>query len=126
MDMDAQDDGRSAVRAVMAFLDGGRRKDFSSTKALLDENVTRIGPDGDVKSGRDQYLAYLEGVLGDARDYHYEVRRCVATHDGLTVLVEIDERLTQADGTEVAVSEAMVFDLTPAGRIRHLSVYTKL
>ena len=42
------------------------------------------------------------------------------------MLVEIDEHLTEANGTELAVSEAMVFDLTTEGRIRHLSVYTKI
>ena len=41
-------------------------------------------------------------------------------------MVEIDEALTQADGTELAVSEAMAFDLTAEGRIRRISVYTKI
>jgi ketosteroid isomerase-like protein len=117
---------RRSVEVVMAFLACGENRDFSGAKALLDEDVTRIGPDGDVKSGREPYLAYLESVLGDALSYRYEVRRCVAAADGLVVLVEIDESLTEADGTELAVSEAMVFDLTAHGRIRRLSVYTKL
>jgi predicted ester cyclase len=110
----------------MAFLACGGRRDFSSAKALLAHDVTRTGPDGDIKSGRQAYLAYLEGVLGAVRDYRYEVRRCAATADGLVVVVEIDEALTEANGTELAVSEAMVFDLTPEGLIRQISVYTKL
>jgi hypothetical protein len=119
------EDGQAAVQVVMAFLACGGRRDFWAARALLDEDVTRIGPDGNVCSGRDQYLEYLGGVLGDVRDYGYEVRRCVVAEDGLTVLVEIDEHLTEADGAHQAVSEAMVFDLTPQGRIRRLSVYTK-
>jgi hypothetical protein len=110
----------------MAFLACGGRRDFSGAKALLDANITRIGPDGEVKSGRDEYVAYLESVLGDVQDYRYQVRRCAVATDGLIVLVEVDEALTQADGNELAVCEAMVFDLTPAGHIRRISVYTKI
>jgi SnoaL-like domain len=118
--------GRSAVDEVLSFLACGERRDFSLARDLLDEDITRIGPDGDVKSGRDEYLGYLQGVMGEAKSYRYEIRRCVASEDGRTVLVEIDESLTQADGVELNVSEAMVFDITPAGLIGRLSVYTKL
>ncbi len=119
-------DGLEAGQVVMAFLACGGRKDFSGARALLDANVIRTGPDGDVKSGRDSYVAYLESMLGDVRDYRYEVLRCAVATDGHTVLVEIDEALTEADGTALAVSEAMVFDLTPQGRIGRISVYTKI
>jgi hypothetical protein len=47
-----------------------------------------------VKSGRDEYLAYLETIMPGATDYVYEVRRCVPNEDGRTVLVEIDESPT--------------------------------
>jgi hypothetical protein len=117
--------GQGAAQVVMAFLGCGGRRDFSGARALLDDRITRTGPDGDVKTGRDEYLAYLDRALGGARDYRYELRRCVVTEDGLTVLVEIDETLTEADGTRLAVSEAMIFDLTPELRILRLSVYTK-
>jgi SnoaL-like domain len=119
-------DGRGAEETVLAFLACGKRRDFSAAEALLDEDITRVGPDGDVRSGRANYLAFLKSVLGDVRDYHYDVRRSVVSHDGLTVLVEIDEGLTEANGNQLAVSEAMVFDLTPKGRISRLSVYTKI
>ncbi len=109
----------------MAFLACGGRQDFSGARELLDADTYRTGPDGEVKSGRDNYVAYLESMLGGVRDYRYQVRRCAVATDGLTVLVEIDEALTQANGTALAVSEAMVFDLTPAGRIGRISVYTK-
>jgi hypothetical protein len=110
----------------MEFLACGGRRDFSSAEVLLDAAITRIGPDGDLKSGRDAYLQYLVSVLGDVADYGYEVHRCVASTDGAVVLVEIDEHLTEPDGTEQAVSEAMVFDITQQGTIGRLSVYTKL
>jgi ketosteroid isomerase-like protein len=117
---------RAPVDVVLAFLACGERRDFSVARDLLDADITRIGPDGDVRSGRDEYLGYLELVMRDAQSYRYEVRRCVPSEDGRTVLVEIDESLTQADGVELNVSEAMIFDITPAGLIGRLSVYTKL
>jgi limonene-1,2-epoxide hydrolase len=119
-------EGASPVEVVMAFLACAEHRDFSTARALMDENVTRAGPDGDVKSGRDEYVAYLESVLADARGYRYDVRRSVVSEDGRTVLVEIDEALTPADGPEMQVSEAMIFDLTPNHLIGRLSVYTKL
>lgn len=106
----------------MAFLACGRRRDFSAAYDLLDEHVTRSGG-GDDKSGRDEYLAYLQTVMKDARDYRYHVKRCTESAGGETVVVEIDESLTQADGTELSASEAMIFDLTPEGRIGRLTVY---
>ncbi|MGO9658491.1 MAG: nuclear transport factor 2 family protein [Acidimicrobiales bacterium] len=114
---------RSPVDVVLSFLACGERRDFSLARELLDENITRTGPHGDVKSGRDEYLAYLESVLGDAKGYRYELGRSVASQDGRTVLVEIAESLTQADGVELNVREAMIFDITPAGLIGRLSVY---
>lgn len=117
---------RSPAEVVMAFLACGERRDFTLARDLLDADITRTGPDGDVKSGREEYLAYLQSVMSDARSYRYSIKRCVASEDGRTVLVEIDESLTPADGPEIKVCEAMVFDLTPAGLIRRLSVYTKL
>lgn len=122
---EARDESR-AIAVVMAFLACGGRRDFSSAKELLDEAVTRIGPDGDVKSGRDDYLSYLESVLADVRDYHYEVQRCVVSPDNRIVVVEIEEGLTEAGGAELEVKEAMVFDLTAELRIVRLSVYTKV
>jgi limonene-1,2-epoxide hydrolase len=117
---------RSPVEVVMSFLACGGQRDFSQARDLLDADITRVGPDGDVKSGRNAYLAYLETIMRGATNYVYEVRRCVPSADGRTVLVEIDESLTQADGVEMSVSEAMIFDITPAGLIGRLSVYTKL
>ena len=106
----------------MAFLSCGPRRDFSAARDILDENVVRSGTGGH-KSGRDEYLAYLESVMQDAVGYQYNVKRCLESKDGRTVVVEIDESLTQADGTELAVSEAMVFDLNPAGQITRITVY---
>ena len=123
---ETREEGRAALEVVMAFLACGGRRDFSGARALLDRDVTRIGPDGDVKSGREEYVAYLGSVLGDVQDYRYEVRRGIVAADGLSVAVEIDEALTEANGTELAVSEVMVFDLTSERLIRRLSVYTKV
>ena len=85
---------RSPVEVVMSLLAFGGRRDLSKAQDLLDTDIKRLGPDGDVKSGRDEYLAYLETIMPGATDYVYEVRRCVPNEDGRTVLVEIDESPT--------------------------------
>ena len=115
----------SSSEVVLAFLACGGRRDLAGAEALLDEDVVRTGPDGDVKSGRASYLAYLQSALGGALDYRYEVRRCMPSADGQVVVVEIDEWLTEADGHVLSVSEAMLFDVTDAHQISQISVYTK-
>jgi ketosteroid isomerase-like protein len=115
-----------AVDVVTAFLACGGRRDFATARALLAEDVVRAGPDGDLKSGREEYVGYLEQVLGDVRDYSYRVARAVPSADGRTVTVELDESLEEADGTRLSVSEAMVFDLTPDRLISRISVYMKV
>ena len=115
-----------AVDVVAAFLACGGRRDFASARSLLAEEVVRIGPDGDLKSGREEYVGYLEQVLGDVRDYRYRVARALPSADGQTVTVEIDESLEEADGTRLSVREAMVFDLSPDHLITRISVYMKV
>ena len=115
-----------AVEVVLAFLACGGRSAFSEARPLLAPDVARVGPDGDVKSGREEYLAYLEAVLARTRDYRYEVVRAVPSADGRTVVLELDESLVDADGRHLAVTEAMVFDLTPDLLISRLSVYMKV
>ena len=115
-------DQSSSTDVVMAFLACGGRRDFSAARELLDENVRRSGAGAD-RCGRDDYLAYLESVMSGALEYEYTVKRCIESADGETVVVEIDERLTQADGTKLSASEVMIFDLTAAGRIGRLTVY---
>jgi len=115
----------SSVGTVRSFLACAESRDFSRARELLDEHIVRKGPDGDVKEGRDNYVAFLESVLATAQNYRSEIRRCIASEDGLTVLVEIDESLTNSDGSELKASEAMIFDLTAAGLIGKLTVYAR-
>ena len=116
---------RGAVAVVTEFLGCSEHADWTRAAGLLAPDLTRTGPDGAVVRGRAAYLALLQGLLGGITDYRYTVGRMVASADDRVVLVEIHEELTEADGTPVAVDEAMVFDVTADGRIAALSVYTK-
>jgi ketosteroid isomerase-like protein len=115
----------SAVGVVSSFLACAEQRDFARARELVDEHVTRTGPDGDVKQGREEYVSYLENIFATARGYRSRVRRCTASEDGRTVVVEIDESLTEPDGTELIASEAMIFDMTTHGLIGALSVYAR-
>lgn len=113
------------VQVVMDFLACSQTKDWGAARALLAPGFTRTGPQGSVISGREPYLGYLQEVVGQARSYQYTVQRCVACPDGPTVLVEVDEVLMGHDGEELKAREAMIFDLTPDGRLLALSVYAR-
>jgi len=114
-----------ALDTVSAFLDCSRKLDLDRAEGLLAPDMERIGPDGGVTSGRDVYLGYLRGLLGQVNDYDFELLRMTVTHDAASVVVEVHETLTEPDGTPVDVIEAMLFDLTPEMLIRRLSVYAK-
>ena len=120
-----EDDVTTPEGAVRAFLSCGTERDWSRAEELLTADITRIGPDGDVKSGRVDYLAFVRQALEEASYYSYEVRRMAVSQDGRVVLVEIDETLVEQSGDTVEVSEAMVFDLTADLRISRLSVYAR-
>jgi limonene-1,2-epoxide hydrolase len=117
--------GADAEGAVRAFLACGQRRDFTAAYGLLDERITRTGPDGSVVSGREAYLGYLKEVFLGARSYLCQVRRCLVSADGRTVVVELDETLVRTDGEEMTASEVMVFDLTEQVRIGSLTVYER-
>jgi ketosteroid isomerase-like protein len=117
---------RSAEEVVLAFLACGGRRDIAAAAELLEDDVSREGPDGSALSGSRTYLGYLQDVLGQALGYRYDVRRCIVSADGRTVVVELDEELTESDGARLSVREAMVFQLSDRARIAGISVYTKV
>lgn len=115
----------AADALVRAFLACAPRLDLATAATLLDENVVRTGTDRSVVRGREAYLTYLRAALAGTSGYRADLRRTIAAADGSVVVAEIDEELTEADGTHVAVSEVMVFDLTAGPRIAALTVYER-
>jgi limonene-1,2-epoxide hydrolase len=118
-------DAVTATEVVRSFLACAPQLDLPTAATLLAEDVVRTGADRSVVRGRDAYLAYLARALAGTSGYRSELRRIVATTDGSVVFAELDEELTEADGTYVEVSEAMVFDLDTQGQISALTVYER-
>jgi ketosteroid isomerase-like protein len=114
-----------ALATVETFLGCSQSRDWARAESVLHESIVRTGIDGSVTSGRSEYLGFLVGVLDDVRDYRADVARMVASGDGAVVLVQIHEELTEADGTHLEVTEAMVFDVDDDGLITSLTVYAK-
>jgi ketosteroid isomerase-like protein len=101
-------------------------QDWVALGGCLADDVVRIGPYGDVYSGRDEYVAYLRGVIPLLPGYRMDVTRVLyVARGGRSAVAEITETIDR-DGAPFHTPEAIVFDLTPdRARITRLTIYLK-
>ena len=107
---------------IRRYLDGVAGQDWDAVSECLTEDVRRVGPFGDVYEGRPAYLAFLRGVMPTLAGYRMDVERVLSVGDGSAAVAELSETVV-FDGRPVRTPESLVFDLDPAGRIRHIAIY---
>ena len=90
--------------------------------ACLEPDIERVGPYGDVYRDRDSYTTFLAATMCGLVGYEMHVTRLVAG-DGV-VVAELDETVDTGEGRR-RTHEAVVFDLSPAGRIRRVQVFLR-
>jgi hypothetical protein len=100
--------------------------DWDGLVACLTEDVVRVGPFGDTYTPRDNYVAFLTGLMPTLEDYEMRVDRVVEAEveAGRVVTVELTETMTW-DGARIETPEALVFDLAADGRIAHIGIYIR-
>jgi ketosteroid isomerase-like protein len=89
---------------------------------LSDDGFTRVGPYGDVKPTKDEYVAFLSDLMPTLPGYSMEVTR--VTYAGDVAFAELSETV-EVDGTALRTPECLTFDLTGDGRIRRVEVFTQ-
>ena len=109
---------------VSQFLLRQAAGDWEACRGFLDEDMVRIGSDGQACHGRATYLELLQQMHSEISEYDYQVQRMTEGVDGDVVLLEIVESARGTDGQGLRLREAMVFQLSAAGRITELRVYT--
>jgi uncharacterized protein (TIGR02246 family) len=114
------DENRAAV--VERYLAALAAHDWEALAACLTPDVERIGPYGDLYRGREPYVKFLAETLRALSGYELVVSRLVVTED--VVVVQLSETIDMADG-HLRTDEAVVFDLTPDGLIRHVEVFLR-
>jgi ketosteroid isomerase-like protein len=112
----------AAVDVVERFLSCMTRHDWHGLGACVTDDVVRVGPYGDTYRGRDDYVAFVSGLLPTLAGYEMKVNRVVYSADGRVGTAELSETV-EVDGRVVVTPEALVFDVDDSRRIVHLAVY---
>ena len=89
---------------------------------LADDGFTRVGPYGDVKPTKAEYVAFLSELMPTLPGYSMDVTR--VTYAGDVAFAELSETV-EVDGTPLRTPECLTFDLTDDGRIRRVEVFTQ-
>ena len=109
------------VESYLAAVAGQDWETFAST---MTEDIVRIGPFGDVYSGRDAYIDYLSGLVPNLPGYSMDVARVTYIDDGARAVAELSETV-EVDGSPLITPEALLFDLTPEGLVKRVEIFTR-
>jgi ketosteroid isomerase-like protein len=110
----------SAIATVTRFFDRMGAFDWEAMAACVAEDVTRVGPFRDVKTGRDDYRDFLAATIEALDGYRLDVQRIWS--DGERAVAQLSETLN-VDGRARRTDEAIVLDLGPDGLIHRVEVY---
>ena len=89
---------------------------------LTDDGFTRVGPFGDVKPTKAEYVAFLSDLMPTLLGYSMDVTR--VTYAGSLAFAELSETV-EVDGAPLRTPECLTFELTDDGRIRRVEVFTQ-
>ncbi len=89
---------------------------------LADDGFTRVGPFGDVKPTKAEYVAFLSDLMPTLPGYSMDVTR--VTYAGSLAFAELSETV-QVEGTPLRTPECLTFELSDDGRIRRVEVFTQ-
>ena len=109
-----------AIATVTRFFDRMAAFDWDAMAACVAEDVTRVGPFRDWKSGRDDYRDFLAATIGALDGYVLDVQRIWS--DGERAVAQLSEALN-VDGRARRTDEAIVLDVGPDGLITRVEVY---
>jgi ketosteroid isomerase-like protein len=110
------------VSIVERYLSSITTRDWDALGASVTDDVVRVGPYGDTYRGRDEYVAFLAGLMPTLAGYSMEVHRVVYDADGRVGMAELTETV-EIDGRVVVTPESLVFDIARSGRIARVRVY---
>ena len=108
------------IERYLAALVAGDWDTFAG--CLTDDDFTRVGPYGDVKATKAEYVAFLSELMPTLPGYAMEITR--VTYAGTRAFAELSETV-EVDGTPLLTPECLTFELADDGRIRRVEVFTQ-
>ena len=102
---------------VEQYLEAVTQHDWNTLRALLREDVVRVGPFNDEYRGRDEYVAFLSALMPTLPDYSMKIAR--VTYADELAFAELAENVA---GTRT--DEALVFELD-GDRIARIDIFIK-
>ena len=96
--------------------------DWPAMADCVAPEVVRVGPFGDTYRGRDDYVAFIAGLLPTLPGYVMDVARVIYADGGRTAMVELSETIDAPSG-RLRTPEGLIFDLAEDGRIAHIAIY---
>jgi limonene-1,2-epoxide hydrolase len=109
---------------VERFLAAMTAHDWETMAGCVTEDVVRVGPYGDRYAGRDEYVAFISGLLPTLPGYLMEIDRIVYADGNRLATAELTETV-DVNGTPVRTPEGLVFDLDDDGLIRSVAIYVQ-
>jgi predicted ester cyclase len=111
-------------KAVEDYLDAVATQDWERMSARISGDVVRIGPFGDVYTGRDDYVKFLSDLMPTLPGYSMDIARVTAVDEGRRVIAELSETV-EMDGKPLVTPEVLLFDLDAAGLIQRIEIFTR-
>jgi ketosteroid isomerase-like protein len=112
-------------RLVASFFAAMVAHDWDAMSACVTDDVVRIGPYGDVYTGRADYVRFLADLLPTLPGYAMDVARVSWDPETGVVVTELSETVSGEDGPLVT-AEAIVCDIDAAsGRIARIEVFIR-
>jgi ketosteroid isomerase-like protein len=109
-----------AIATVTRFFERMAAFDWDAMARCVADDVLRVGPYRDVKSGRDDYRDFLATTIEALDGYRLDLQRVWS--DGRRAVAQLSETL-DVDGRPRRTDEAIVVDLGSDGLIARVEVY---
>ena len=111
-------------RVVERYLAAVAGQDWETLAASVTDDIIRIGPFGDVYTGRDAYVEFLSALMPTLPGYSMDIARISYVDNGARAVAELSETV-EIDGAPLVTPEVLLFDLAPDGRIARVEIFTR-
>ena len=109
---------------VEAYLTAVATQDWPALAAAVTDDIVRIGPFGDVYTGRDAYVGFLSALMPTLPGYSMDIARVTYVDNRARAVAELSETV-EIDGSPLVTPEVLLFDLTADGRIERVEIFTR-